>query len=1003
MDINIISDCINAAKTIEVLYPSYTSIGVQLQAANKTFTISDITSITQSVQRLICPTLPDSLETIIDIILRVIPQHLDKQWGQLVSLMWSIVRSVGLAQRLKLLQEDKALFRSRLNVLMSAKKMGKVTDISVKVDSLYIVSSEGLDTAFSNVADGLLQVLPDNVRHIATLTYVFPEELYSTQLATFLHTQCQAMVNGSDIATSCEALLQSSWVEVTKSRKITPSKTDQGKPVSIWALASKAGIRQTPRPVAQRARHILPVTKITEDELGLRKHDINKARIPKHILEWIIPDSLQHLRPCVRYDSAYMFTSYIRLVGVRPTSGLLDASQNKADVIAECKAAVRQLGFFSDARRSQSVFTGTLHNHSGLAVDVGYMETYFEHLFDFDHSAIMIKLKAPAWFGVTTFSGSEYAPRVHPMVQDYDRGPARSYPGRKTFFLQATRESTASSVLSGYSVICVVRGMPSSFRLHSVTGACMQGIRDFIMLVCQMGGASAKAINSDMFDLVLTFLPHYHTLSNTTSQRDQYNICTRNGHFVTSFPEILPQEVRQIDELVVQVVWLAGTSGVYGPLAQKFTQHLASDKFVNFEVCGIPMEVLPSLEACRSKPLLSPIVLARVSFSRTLSVRPYISVLEIIYHLVHGGNIDILYDIAGMFVFPAARRQKGEEPWFLGCTWVGEPRVIPPLFLQLAAAMNDANMPVSLSSDIVKDKKEESDIYGRGQRRRLSEAYARAMASQPNQQRSTPNFQGSRGGSTRGGSRQGGRGGRNVNTGRSAERTRARPEQYTREHISRSLDWINAMSDTTTDDAQGSYLWSRSGDNDSDEPSRSDFDDDYEDMSYRPAEDDRKLSGGDTSQDHYSDTTPMNYSHDHSTPEEYDQGEQGDDTMDLSGNDTTPQVNPGPSTVSQPQPHLSMTGAPPTDAARLEQVTRLSARYEMLQDTLLREESNLRCCEQKLTASPSDLDLQFQHEGTGRIIAVKRSAMKDTEKRIRDLCQVLQLPAEDFVTFTDVT
>ena len=96
------------------------------------------------------------------------------------------------------------------------------------------------------------------------------------------------------------------------------------------------------------------------------------------------------------------------------------------------------------------------------------------------------------------------------------------------------------------------------------------------------------------------------------------------------------------------------------------------------------------------------------------------------------------------------------------------------------------------------------------------------------------------------------------------------------------------MSDTTTDDAHGSYLWSRSGDNDSDDPSRSDFDDDYEEMSYRPAEDDRKLSGGDTSQDHYSDTTPMNYSHDHSTPDEYDQGAQGDDIKKTYTSATTP-------------------------------------------------------------------------------------------------------------------
>ena len=187
----------------------------------------------------------------------------------------------------------------------------------------------------------------------------------------------------------------------------------------------------------------------------------------------------------------------------------------------------------------------------------------------------------------------------------------------------------------------------------------MQGIRDFIMRVCQEGGVSAKAINSDMFDLVLTMVPHYRTLSTSSSQRDQYNICVKNGQFVTNFPEILPQQVRQIDELVVQVVWLAGTSGVYGPLAQQLVQHLALTQLVNFTVCGIPMEVLPSLDACRRKPLLSTEVLQRVPFSRTLHIRPYISVLEIIYHLVHGGNSDILYDITGMFIFPAAHRQKG--------------------------------------------------------------------------------------------------------------------------------------------------------------------------------------------------------------------------------------------------------------------------------------------------------------------------------------------------------
>ena len=78
----------------------------------KTLTNVDITSVTQAAQRLNCPMLPDSLETFIDSILRIIPQHQDKQWGQLVSLTWSIVRSVGLEQRVKLLQNAKFCFKT---------------------------------------------------------------------------------------------------------------------------------------------------------------------------------------------------------------------------------------------------------------------------------------------------------------------------------------------------------------------------------------------------------------------------------------------------------------------------------------------------------------------------------------------------------------------------------------------------------------------------------------------------------------------------------------------------------------------------------------------------------------------------------------------------------------------------------------------------------------------------------------------------------------------------
>ena len=48
-------------------------------------------------------------------------------------------------------------------------------------------------------------------------------------------------------------------------------------------------------------------------------------------------------------------------------------------------------------------------------------------------------------------------------------------------------------------------------------------------------------------------------------------------------------------------------------------------------------------------------------------------------------------------------------------------------------------------------------------------------------------------------------------------------------------------------------------------------------------------------------------------------------------------------------------------------------------------------------------DVVVMLEGPGRIVASKRSSMKDVEKRTRETCQVLQLLAEDFVYFTDVT
>jgi hypothetical protein len=83
--------------------------------------------------------------------------------------------------------------------------------------------------------------------------------------------------------------------------------------------------------------------------------------------------------------------------------------------------------------------------------------------------------------------------------------------------------------------------------------------------------------------------------------------------------------------------------------------------------------------------------------------------------------------------------------------------------------------------------------------------------------------------------------------------------------------------------------------------------------------------------------------------------------------------------------------------------TRLSTRYEKLKDDLCREECNFKCIEMKLGTNLTDLDLQYQHEASQRIMVSKRASMKDMELRIRESCQILQLPAEDFVSFEDVT
>ena len=196
-------------------------------------------------------------------------------------------------------------------------------------------------------------------------------------------------------------------------------------------------------------------------------------------------------------------------------------------------------------------------------------------------------------------------------------------------------------MITGYRTIGVVRGVPIGFRLHPVTGACLYGIREYIKRACLARGLVASHLVHDgVFDLVLTLSPHYHTLVKQSAQRDAYTIYSKNGVLVTTFPEVLPPEVRQVDEVLAQVVWLAGTTGVYGQLVQNLVQDLNRDQVVPFTVCEIPLEMLPSLEACRANQLLSTHARMQVPFTRNIRIRPHITVFEILYILSSQGSCD---------------------------------------------------------------------------------------------------------------------------------------------------------------------------------------------------------------------------------------------------------------------------------------------------------------------------------------------------------------------------
>ena len=86
-------------------------------------------------------------------------------------------------------------------------------------------------------------------------------------------------------------------------------------------------------------------------------------------------------------------------------------------------------------------------------------------------------------------------------------------------------------------------------------------------------------------------------------------------------------------------------------------------------------------------------------------------------------------------------------------------------------------------------------------------------------------------------------------------------------------------------------------------------------------------------------------------------------------------------------------------AATVDQVIQLSMRYESLRDDLYRERSKLDHLRSRLSHSPEDFELQHTVCSSERIITSKRAMMSDVEDRIISKCRVLQLTAEDFVSF----
>ena len=633
--------------------------------------------------RISPPLLPEALITVIKEIsdyglqVQSASNQIRVQVLHVLALAWAAVKNISLQQRKELLDRELHTISSKVRLLQMP--VTSVPKVQLLLQQIYFVQLSSVDSAVTDYHREFLQLLPADAHSRASSVVTITGDDAAQYVPRFLTDQLGMVKRNLDAGMLIPPNDSGNpWSTPHGRLQDFPPLPTPSQPGDIWQLETKPASR--PPPVTRSMTVTLPRPIVADSPSSGRMSNVASlaysSRSTRISSQSDIPETMSHVSQSIVFDEHVFITHYLWVVGLVPCTNLTSESLNRDYFIAEQKHIVRMLGTLSEYYLQPPSYD------NGLFLDQLFSESNYAYTHDGRRGATLIKLATPATFGSVQTPSSEEFAGVLPMVQRILSAVPLQDGHRKLYMVQAISEEGAEAFFRSNTTLVGVRGLPFGLQCHSITAACILGTAHAVRTsILKSGHIDPSKFNENCFVPLLCYNRHYVKLRDPSSEYPQY-VFWRDDKGTLKIPfsrEEIPLDVREVDELCLDIVWLEETVGTYGVMFKQLRDSFSKEPVKPFMVCGIPLEMSLSPQTFRRYLSHSDNSTGETHATIITNVRSCITVRDIIHELAtsHGNSGDIDHYLIGVFVLHRTQDSTSTIlPWSAALIWNGYTPVV---------------------------------------------------------------------------------------------------------------------------------------------------------------------------------------------------------------------------------------------------------------------------------------------------------------------------------------